>query len=1005
MHVYSSREQEQQRKVNVDPTFFRKFFYPKIRFLNIKKNPVKGVFLQCLFLAFSLTHGQVAYAAEPIKISLYNVAIDLSHFVQIYLNRGNKFHLAAIPGADGIVRRIEVQAKSKKSLGDWAVFSIANPTDEKINRLIVAPHYRLIRSGIIIPDLGSTRIESITPSEGLRLDRIASPDSDIFYLTINPGSIITLVAELGSPHLPQLYLWEPQAYKDSINSYTLYHGILLGISALLALFLTILFFIKGTTLFPAAAAFSWAVLAYICVDFNFLNKIFDTTHQQILRAGTEVTLAASILIFLFSYLHIHRWHPHFRFSINLWMIALCVLGGLTTLTTFEPVFAAGMSRASFGITTFIGIILIFSLSLKKDDRAIMLIPTWILILFWLIGTYAALIGIIDNDMLQPALSGGLVLIVLLISITIMQHSFSGGVLNQGLFSNLERQALSIMGTDNIVWDWDVTRDHVLTSPNLYLGSSSTQFTGTIKNWILAIYEKDRDQFRQSLKAILNTKTGRLHETFRLQSNDGKHFWFSLQARPVISTDGKIIRCVGMLIDVTKMKKIEESLLHNSIHDQLTGLPNKQLFLDRLQSYCHCAAFYKNIHPTLLLIDFDNFRSIPRNYGISISNTFLLAITHRLNRKIKSIDTLCRLSVDQFALLLLSQNNLSKIASFTFSLKKALAMPVLLKDKHEISLTASIGLLPWTEGNACAEDLLNDVTLAMYHAKHKGGNRIEPFQPIFRTTKQNAMLEELQKSLALEQIYITYHPIFNTADGKISGFEATPEWRHSTEGILNIRDLITIAENANLIMKMKQFILLRVAADIRSIMEYFPEYRFFISINFPSQHIIHPQLIHACQTVLTGSPPLEKEQIKIKFSEKILIQNPELAYSLLPRLKGLGIGLILDEFGSENLSVHSLTRFPFDIVKLDYSLFTHDKQNHQIVLKSLISMLHDLGIKIIASGIENEKGALQLKDAYCEYLHSNSFYEGMTLNEAITLIKDQRDHTHLLSSQSIIKVKT
>ena len=230
------------------------------------------------------------FAIEPIKISRDDVALDLSGAVEIYRNQGENFQVSTAPGPDGIVRRIEVEANDERSSGDWAVFALANTTDEQLDRLIVAPHFRLVNSGLFWPDLGSSRIAAITPSEGFALDRQASPDADVFLVTLNPGAVVTFIAELASPNLPQVYLWDPEPYKDSVNSYTLYRGIVIGIAGLLALFLTILFVVKGTSMFPATAALAWAVLAYICVDFGFLNKVIEISpgNEQIWRAGTEV---------------------------------------------------------------------------------------------------------------------------------------------------------------------------------------------------------------------------------------------------------------------------------------------------------------------------------------------------------------------------------------------------------------------------------------------------------------------------------------------------------------------------------------------------------------------------------------------------------------------------------------------------------------------------------------------------------------------------------------------
>jgi len=947
-----------------------------------------------LFLAFFvllfLIQGadSLARAAEPIKISPDDTALDLSRAVQVYLNQGKSFQVSTAPGPDGIVRRIEVQANGDRITGNWAVFAIANPTDEQIDRLIVTPHYRLARSGLLTPDLGSIRIQSITPSEGFTLDRQASPDSDVFHLTINPGAVITLVAELGSPDLPQLYLWKPEAYKDTINSYTLYCGILLGISALLALFLTILFVVKGTSLFPATAAFAWAVLAYICVDFSFLNKLFEIApdHEPIWRAGTEVALAASMLIFLFAYLHLHRWHYHFSFGAVLWIMALC---GLGELAVFDPVHAAGIARISLGLTALIGVILIGYLSsFRGYDRAIMLIPTWLLITFWLVGAYAAVTGRLDNDIVQPALAGGLVLIVLLIGFTVMQHAFSSGAVNQGLFSDIERQALAVMGTDNVVWDWDVTRDSVVTSPDLslYLGSAAKQLTGPMRNWLPAMHSEDRDRFRITLDSVLDTRCGRLGETFRLRSGDGQYRWFSLHARPVIDTEGEIIRCVGMMMDVTKMKKAEERLLQNSIHDNLTGLPNRQLFLDRLQNYCNFASADNTIRLTLLVIDFDNFRSINRRYGMSVGDTFLLAIARRLSRHLKPLDTLCRLSADRFAFLLVSHNDLSQVASFTLALKKTLSMPITFANR-EIRLTTSIGLLPWIGGDARAKERLDDAILAMYHAKYNGGDRIEPFQPFFRTTgiEKSSMEEELPQAITRKELDVVYHPVFNISDGSIVGFEGSLQWDHPTRGVIFAQDFIAAAEHTDLTMQIAHFILSRAAMDITFIAERFAGYRFFISVNIPSAQLIRQELLNGFQSILVRTP-LKEGQLQIEFSETVLMQNPELAFSLFQRIKALGIGLVLNNFGAGYSSLNYFSRFPFNMVKLDRSLFNGENPNQRIVLKSLIGMAHDLGFQVIADGVENENTAFILKDASCEYLQSDTFCEPMEINEVTALLE-------------------
>ena len=228
---------------------------------------------------------QTAEPVDAISVRTDAPAIDLTDAVELQHTDGDRIQVSTAPGSDGIVRRIEVRAREAGK--NWAVFALANNGDEQIDRLIVVPHYRMVGSGLIWPDLGQSRIVYITPSSGDPPERQESADADVFRVTLDPGTVITFVAELRTPKVPQLYLWEPDAYKDKVNSLTLYHGIVIGIAGLLALFLTILFVVKGSVMFPAAAALGWAVLVYIGIDFGFWGKVFDMSSgaERIWRAS------------------------------------------------------------------------------------------------------------------------------------------------------------------------------------------------------------------------------------------------------------------------------------------------------------------------------------------------------------------------------------------------------------------------------------------------------------------------------------------------------------------------------------------------------------------------------------------------------------------------------------------------------------------------------------------------------------------------------------------------
>src|SRR5712671_277368 len=401
----------------------------------------------------------VARAVEAINVRIDASAIDLTEAVERIKSEGDRIQVSTAPGADGIVRRIEV--RSREAGQNWVVFALANNSDEQIDRLIVVPHYRMVDSGLWWPDLGLSRMVNITPSSGDRPDRQDSPSADIFRITLDPGTIITYVVELRSDRLPQLYLWEPDAYKDKVNSFTLYHGIVIGIAGLLALVLTILFVVKGSIMFPAAAALAWAVLVYIGVDFGFWGKVFDMSAgaERIWRASGEAILAATLLVFLFAYLNLNRWLVRYAHITLGW---LAFLAALVALALYEPPIASGIARISLFAVAVLGFGLVVYLSFYGFDRAVLLIPTWLLLVVWTVAAALAVGGWVTNDIVAPALLGGLVLIVMLIGFTVMQHAFAGGV-TQGIVTDVERRALALTGAGDLIWDWDVAADKVFTS--------------------------------------------------------------------------------------------------------------------------------------------------------------------------------------------------------------------------------------------------------------------------------------------------------------------------------------------------------------------------------------------------------------------------------------------------------------------------------------------------------------------------------------------------------------
>ena len=942
--------------------------------------------LAALGVAFAAS---AARAVEAVNVRLDVPAIDLTSALERPKADGDIIQVSTAPGPDGIVRRIGVRAREGSA--NWAVFALANSSDEQIDRLIVVPHYRMVGSGLFWPDLGLSRIVNITPSSGDRPDRQDSATADIFRITLDPGTVITFVAELRTDKLPQIYLWEPDAYKDKVNSFTLYYGIVIGIAGLLALFLTILFVVKGSVMFPAAAALGWAVLVYIGNDFGFLGKVFDMSAgaERIWRASGEAILAATLIVFLFAYLNLNRWHVRYS-QLTIGWLALLV--ALVAVALFDPAVASGIARVSLLLVALAGFALVVFLATRGFDRAVLLIPTWFLLLIWAIAAGFTVGGFVTNDIVGPALLGGLVLIVMLIGFTVMQHAFAGGV-THGIVSDIERRALALTGAGDMIWDWDVSADKVFTSPEAeqLLGLKRGSLEGPAAQWLEVLHPADRDRFRATLDGLLEHRRGRLVQDFRLRGPDGHYLWFTLKARPVVGSDGEVVRLVGTLTDVTEFKTAEERLLHDAVHDNLTGLPNRALFLNRLEAVLALSKADTAIRATVMVIDLDRFKQVNDSVGMAVGDSVLLTLARRLGRLLKPQDSLARLAGDQFGLVLLSVREVGQIITFAETLRKALRTPITFNDR-EIFLTASIGLALGDAQPVQGEDFLKDAELAMYHAKRVGGDRIEVFKPAMRARKMDRLTleSELRRAIEREEITILYQPIVRLDDRTVAGFEALARWDHPKLGRRSPAEFISIAEETGLIVDLGMFVLERTARQL-ALWQRIARGRelLFASVNVSSRQLLRQDLVHDLRTVLARSP-VARGTLKIELTESLVMENPEQAAQLLQRMRELGVGLSLDDFGTGHSSLAYLQRFPFDSIKIDQSFVrTTNKGKRPVILRSIIAMAHDLGMDVVAEGAETESDAVELYQLGCEFAQGYVFGEPMGADQARALLDPQK----------------
>jgi len=427
-----------------------------------------------------------------------------------------------------------------------------------------------------------------------------------------------------------------------------------------------------------------------------------------------------------------------------------------------------------------------------------------------------------------------------------------------------------------------------------------------------------------------------------------------------------------------------------VHDNLTGLPNRELFIDRMEAAFGFARSDPQIRPSVLVIDLDRFKQVNDSVGIAIGDSILLTIARRLARLLKPQDTLARLSGDQFALILMSEKEPARIVAFAETIRRTLRAPIGFNDR-EIFITASIGLALAEAQPHRTEEVIKDAELAMYHAKRIGGDRIEIFKPAMRSRKTDrlTMESELRRAIEREEIKVLYQPIIRLEDRSIAGFEALARWDHPKLGRLSPVEFITIAEEIGLIVDLGLFMLERTARQL-AIWQAAGRGREPItaSVNVSSRQLLRHDLIQDLRSVLSRSV-VARGTLKLEITESLVMENPEHAAQMLTRIKELGAGLSLDDFGTGHSSLAYLQRFPFDTIKIDQSFVrTTARGTRPVILRSIIALAHDLGMEVVAEGAETDSDAVELYQMGCEYAQGFAFGEPMSAQAASGLLNSK-----------------
>jgi diguanylate cyclase (GGDEF)-like protein len=420
-----------------------------------------------------------------------------------------------------------------------------------------------------------------------------------------------------------------------------------------------------------------------------------------------------------------------------------------------------------------------------------------------------------------------------------------------------------------------------------------------------------------------------------------------------------------------------------VHDSLTGLPNKQLFLDRLERALTRAKLPNGIKPAVFLIDIDRFMELEERVGHSAADSVLLAISRRVARIMRPLDTVARLSGDQFAVILGSEAAAGKIAETAEQIRKALKSPFNFGER-DLSLTASIGVTIYDGNPATAEDVLRDAELAMYYAKRLGGDRIEAYRASARSIAAytRASEEDLDRGLRHGELEVHFQPIMDIHSGEIAGAEALMRWNHPQRGVVPPEEFVPLAERTGMIERLGRLAFEQAAGQTREWLRTLPvPDEFFVSVNLSPTQLATETLLSDMRALVNENRQVASH-LKLEITEGQVMSNPEHSAYMLSALKAMGLRLALDDFGTGHSSLSYLHRFPVDTIKIpapfvqmaDDSGLSHTQVP---IIRSIIALATELDLTVIAEGVETLEEIERLQQLNCQFAQGFAFGAAMS----------------------------